>query len=341
MLDDIAIGDVTDIWIDAWRWKGSAHLRGGFELLPGREAEVRPSRLEVLSGELHRGTGAVTDGTLGFVACAIPRFDTQAFPGNDVWKLIASSAALRARLLGVSFPSSDGEGARFSGGGGDVRFGVALADASGRARLIVSARDVTAQSGTRRYRASVRAEVRVPRLDFGDFSASFSGSRVTLREVRTDEAGGPAWSADLQTPTARLDLRSGGVAGHVEGRLADARPVVALLPTGPPKWVASLLELKDLAVSANAVVRPRVLEVTAFRAAAGTFLLLGDYRERWRDRWGAFLVKSGSLALGVGVSRTGTSLHPVGAAAWFEDENRPGGLRSSHPSRGGTAVAAK
>ena len=341
LLDDIAIENVTGIWIDAWRWEGFGRLRGGFELLPGHEAKVLPSDLDVVSGELHRGSEAVTEGTRGVVACAIPRFDTQAFPGNDVWKLIAGSAALRARLSGVSFLSSDGKGTRFSGGSGDVRFGVTLAAASGRARLIVSARDVKTQAGTRHVRGSVRAEVHVPRLDFGDLSASFGGSRLMLRDVAVDGATGRAWSAELRTPAARLDLKSGGFAGHVDGRFADARPVVALLPPGLPKWVAGLLDLSDLSVSTNTVVRPGVLEVTAARAAAGTFQLLGDYRHRGRDRRGAFLVRSGSLALGIGVTDTGTTLHPVGAVAWFEDEDQPGGLRSSRRSHGGTALAAK
>jgi len=341
LLDDLAIENVTGIWIDAWRWEGSARLHGGFELLPGREAKVLPSDLEVVSGELHHGTAAVTEGTRGVVSCAIPRFDTQAFPGNDVWKLIAGSAALRARLSGLAFLSSDGKGARFSGGAGDVRFGVALADASGRARLIVSAHDVKARAGTRRFRGSVRADVHLPRLDFGDFSASLNGSRVTLRDVAVDGAAGRPWSAELRTPAARLDLKNGGLAGHVDGRFADARPVVALLPAGLPKWVAGLLDLSDLSVSTNAAVGPGVLEVTAARAAAGTYELSGDYRDRGRDRWGALLVRSGSVALGVGVTETGTTLHPLGAVAWFEGEDRPGGLRSSRRPRNGITVAAK
>ena len=341
LVDDIAIENVTGIWIDAWRWEGDARLRGGFELLPGREAKVLPSQLEVVSGEIHRGSDAVTEGTRGAISCTIPRFDTQAFPGNDVWKLIAGSAALRARLSGVSFLSSDGNGARFSGGHGDVRFGVALGDASGRARLIASARDVKAQAGTRRFRGSVRADVHLPRLDFGDFSASLNGSRVTLRDVAVDGAEGRTWSAELRTPAARLDLKNGGLAGHVDGRFADARPIVALLPPGLPKWVAGLLDLSDLSVSTNAVVGPGVLEVTKARAAAGTYELSGDYRNRGRDRWGALLVRSGSVALGVGVTETGTTLHPLGAVAWFEGENQPGGLRSSRRPRNGVAVAAK
>jgi hypothetical protein len=340
LVDDIAVEDVTQIWIDAWRWEGSARLRGGFELLPGHEAEVFSSDLDVVSGEIHHGSAPVTEGTRGVVSCAIPRFDTQAFPGNDVWKLISGFAALRARLSGVSFLSSDGRGVRFAGGAGDVRFGVALADTSGRARLTVSARDVRVQAGARRLRGSVRAEVHVPRLDFGDFSASFNGSRVTLRDISVDGAPARAWSAELRAPAARLDMNEGGLAGHVDGRFADARPIVALLPPGPPKWVAGLLDLSDLSVSANAVVAPGVLEVTAARAAAGTFELSGDYRERGRDRWGAFLVRSGILALGVGVTATGTALHPVGAVTWFENESGPGGLRSRR-SRSGAALAAE
>jgi hypothetical protein len=105
--------------------------------------------------------------------------------------------------------------------------------------------------------------------------------------------------------------------------------------------VAGLLDLSDLSVSTNAVVGPGVLEVTKARAAAGTYELSGDYRNRGRDRWGALLVRSGSVALGVGVTETGTTLHPLGAVSWFEGENQPGGLRSSRRPRNGVTVAAK
>ena len=69
------------------------------------------------------------------------------------------------------------------------------------------------------------------------------------------------------------------------------------------------------------------LEWTGARAVAGSFELRGDYHHRRDGPHGAILVRKGDLALGVGLSARGSSLHVIAPSAWFEKQAEPGGLR--------------
>jgi hypothetical protein len=328
VVEDLAVSRVSEIWIDAWRWKGSGRLRGGFELLPGREARVFPSGLDVEEGVLDRGATSVAHRTRGAVWCEIPRFDTQAFPGNDVWKLISGGASLRGTLESVAFLTADGdEGPKFTGGHGDIQLGTALTDGRGRARVAAVARGVRVATRKKRLRGSVGVQVRLPQLDFHVWSAAFDASRITLEDVGVDGPPERAWGAELRIPMARIDIATGSFDGRLEGRLSDARPVVALLPPGLPKWAAGLLDLSDLTVTGRATVGHGFLDITGARATAGSFELRADYRVRPDGPRGAILVKKGALALGLGLDARGSTLHLVEPSAWFEKEAQPGGLR--------------
>jgi hypothetical protein len=328
VVDDLAVKQVTEIWIDAWRWKGSGRLRGGFELLPGREARVFPSGLDVEDGLLSRGAAEVVRDTRGAVWCEIPRWDTQAYPGNDVWKLVSGGTSLRGTLESVAFLSADGdEGPRFTGGQGIVRLGVALADGRGRARIAAVARTAHVVTRKRRFQGSVGLQVRVPRLDFHLWSAAFDTSRITVENFGVDGPPGHAGESELRIPVARVDLATGRVNVRLEGRLADAGPLVALLPPGLPKWAAGLLNLSDLTVSGHATVGHGFFDITAARAAAGSFELRGDYHRRRDGPRGAILVRKGALELGVGLDLQGSKLHFIEPSAWFEKQAQPGGLR--------------
>jgi hypothetical protein len=262
------------------------------------------------------------------VWCEIPRFDTHAYRGNDVWKLISGGTSLRATLESVAFLSADGdEGPRFRGGQGFVRLGAALADGHGRARFAAVARAAHLVTREKRFQGSIGLQVRAPRLDFHDWLAAFDTSRITVEDVGVDGPPERAWGAELRIPVARVDIATGRVDGRLEGWLSDARPVVALLPPGLPKWAAGLLSLSDLTVSSHATVGNGFLDITAARAVAGSFELRGDYHHRRDGPRGAILVKKGALALGVGLEAEGSRLHIIGPSAWFEKQAKPGGLR--------------
>jgi hypothetical protein len=249
-VDDLRVVLVRALWIDAWRWEGEGSLSGGFRLRPGIEAEVLPSELAVARGTLHWGGDVVSRNTAGHVRAWLPRFDTQAYPGNEVWKIMSGAAPLDGTLDAVPFLSPDG----------------------------------SSPSPTR-------------------------GGRVRVRVAMRDGRGG----------------------GSVAARLRDARPLVSLLPAGPPKWSAGLLDLRDFTVSARVRIAPGRLTVSPVHAAAGTFSLDADWHVARGRQWGALLARKGILSVGLGLGPAAPPLRIVGAASWFEAEGRPGGLRTDQP----------
>jgi hypothetical protein len=332
VVNDLAIRDVGEIWIDSWRWLGSARLGGGFELLPGLQAEVFPAELSVAGGVLRFGDHEVSRQTRGAVRAALPRFATQDYPGNEVWKLMSGMASLRGTLQGLEFLSSDGEGLRSTGGVGSARIGVVLDAGRGRARVEADASRLVARAGKRVIRGSARALVRAREIDFHQGTVSLSGTTLAASDLSLDGATGDSWDCVLTTPAARLQLKDGSLDARVVARLKDGRPLVAFVPAGPPKWLFGLFDLRDFTAEGRLVRTPGRLAVTKASVEAGTFSLAGDYRATAKRRWGALLIRKGSLTFGVGLRPGGAAFHILKASEWFEKEGRPGGLRTDQPA---------
>ncbi len=250
VVDDLRVVLVRAIWIDAWRWEGEGGLAGGFHLRPGIEAEVLPSELAVARGTLHWGKDVVSRNTAGHVRARLPRWDTQAYPGNEVWKIVSGSVALDGTLDAVPFLTADGSRPSLTGGG---------------------------------------------------------SARV------------------------RISMRDGRGGGNVSARLHDARPLLTILPPGPPKWIAGLVDLRGFSVAARVGIAPDRLTVSPVHASAGTFVLDADWRLARGREWGALLARKGMLSVGLGLGPAAPPLRVVGAAGWFEAEGRPGGLRTDQP----------
>jgi hypothetical protein len=332
VVENLSVTLVREIWIDSWRWTGNSRVTGGFFLRPGLEAEVFPSALEVSRGTLNWGEETASRETTGSVRAALPHFDTQAYPGNEVWKIMSGAASLGGTLDGLAFLAPDGGAPRLApGAAGTVRVQVALRDGRGSARLDTEAKAVLAKLGKRSVRGAVRANVVARRIDFPAWSVAFDGTRVRLKEVSLEGASGPPWSGAFEARRARVALADGSLDAHLSARLGDGRPLVALVPSGPPKWIAGLLDLRDFEASGRLRASPGYLALSPARAEAGTFSIDADWREIRGRRRGALLVRKGVLSVGVGLREDGTSLRLVGASGWFAKEGRPGGLRTDPP----------
>ncbi len=258
VVDDLRVGKLQEIWIDAWRWEGEGLVSGGFHLRPGIEAEVLPSELKIGSGILRWGEDVVSRGTAGRVVASLPRFDTQKYPGNEVWKIMSGAASLDGTMESLPFLWPEG-GKPAVTGGGTVRIRVAMRDGRG--------------------------------------------------------------------------------GGDVSARLEDARPLVGLVPPGPPEWIAGLVDLHDFSVDARLRISPGFLAASPVRAEAGTLSLHADWREARGRGWGALLIRKGALALGLGLGSAAGPVRALGAVDWFDAEGRPGGLRTDQPR--GSAVGVR
>jgi len=297
VIDDLAVASVEEIWIDAWKWTGKGNVAGAFELLPGREARVGPARLEVTAGELLHGHSKVAQRTFGAVWCELPRFDTQAYPGNDVWKIMSGGSRLRGDLAGLAFLSPDASRLRLSGGAGTIREQVGLKDGVGRVRLEVAARDVAVREGDRTFKGSAQVHIRATNVDFRRGEASLAGTEIVLSDVAVGDAPSRPWAATFSAPAARLFFADGSVDAELVGTLRDVRPVVSLLPSGLAKWVAIFLDLQNLHMTGRLAAGPSRLALTSLRLSAGDFSLEGDYRSSPGLRHGEFRATKGSLSI--------------------------------------------
>jgi hypothetical protein len=297
VIDDLTVADVEEIWIDAWKWTGKGRVAGEFELLPGREARVGPARLDVSEGELQHGDSKVAQRTFGAVWCELPRFDTQAYPGNDVWKIMSGGSVLRGDLGGLTFLSPDAGGPALSGGAGSIRERVGLKDGAGKVRVEITAHDVTVREGKRSFSGSARVGIHATAVDFRQGEASLAGTQVVISDVAVGGAPSRPWAATFSAPAARLFFADGSFDVQLTGTLQDARPLVVLMPSGLEKWVAILLDLKDLHVTGRLAAGPSRLALTSLRLSAGDFSLEGDYRSNSGQRHGEFRATKGSLSI--------------------------------------------
>ncbi len=297
VIDDLSVARVEEIWIDAWKWTGNGRVAGGFELLPGREARVGPARLEVTAGDLLHGDSKVAERTFGAVWCELPRFDTRAYRGNDVWKIMSGGSELRGDLAGLAFLSPDTGGFHLSGGAGSIRERVGLKNGVGKVRLEARTSDVTVREVERTIRGSARVEIHATDVDFRRGEASLAGTEVVLSDVAVGDAPSRPWAATFSAPAARLFFADGSFDAELAGTLRDARPVVALLPSGLAKWVAILLDLKDLHVTGRLAAGPSRLALTSLRLSAGDFSMEGDYRSNAGRRHGEFRAKMGPASI--------------------------------------------
>ena len=325
VVDDLRIALVREIWIDSWRWAGEGRLQGGLFLRPGYEAEVFPSELVLERGTLNWGDEVASREMAGSVHATLPRWDTQAYPGNDVWKIVSGSVSLGGSLESLAFLAPGGGGPRLASGG-RVRARVHLEDGKGKARLDATAGRVALRVGSRTFRASGRVDVFASRIDFPAGTVALDGTRVVVQGAAVDGASGPPWSAAAEAREARVVLAGGALDASLTARFSDARPLLALVPSGPQRWLAGLLDLRDLEARGHLRAAPGHLAISPAHAEAGTFSIDADWRDVRGRSWGALLVRKGTLSLGIGLGPGGTSLHVAGAAAWFDAEGRPGGL---------------
>lgn len=288
VIDDLAVTGVQGIWIDSWRWTGTGHVTGSFEILAGQEARIGPARLEVAGGALKHGAAIVARRTVGAVWCELPRFRRASYRGNDVWKIMSGGSNLRADLasLAVLLPGSSLDA-------GTISNRIDLKDGVGSVRVEAEARGVRLERGGRAFRGSAHIDIQVPRIDFRRGEASLAGTKVVLSDVTVQGRGAPGWGATFLTPAARLGLADGSFDGSVVGSLRDARPIVALMPSALPRLIAETLQLKDLEVSGQLAGGPSRWAVTSLRVSAGNFLLVGSYRSRAGRGHGDFRARKG------------------------------------------------
>jgi hypothetical protein len=126
-LDDVDAEGVREVWFDAYRFTGEAHVTGSFALRPLRMARIGPAAISVTRGELRIGKETALEGLAGHVNATVGHFDPRQI--DDVTFLRYVTAALRGhgrvaslRFLNHYLPEASEP--KVDGGGGPVEVDV-------------------------------------------------------------------------------------------------------------------------------------------------------------------------------------------------------------------------
>lgn len=99
-LDDVDLG-VSELWAQAFRYRGKGRAQGEFELKPARKLWVGPASLELGPGTLTAGAYPVAAKLQGRIDCTVHPFDVRVPVGMAVFRYISA----RIRLDSPEFES--------------------------------------------------------------------------------------------------------------------------------------------------------------------------------------------------------------------------------------------
>jgi hypothetical protein len=102
-IDDADAVDVREVWFDAFRFTGEAHVTGEFTLRPVRMAKIGPAVVDVTRGELHLGAETALEGLAGHLEANFDAFDPRDVVGASFLRGLATTALGTGRVASVRF----------------------------------------------------------------------------------------------------------------------------------------------------------------------------------------------------------------------------------------------
>ncbi len=324
-IDRLSAAPVKEIWIDTYRYEGSASLTGRLFLQPRRQASVGPAHLEWREGTLSLFGKRAVSPVSASVDCRILAFDPETVRGSDVWDYLSARADWRGQLAGLEFLNPLlGSEPKLSGGKGEMSGHIFMDHGKGDARIALTADGSAARYSKDTLEGNVSAELRMSSWRPANGVAETAGSSISLRDIGSVPSGGRAWWGRFGMGPSRLASVSGGLrlAGRATSRCRDARPLYTMFGVGLPKWTRGLMSLEDFAATATVDFAPRLLRVDGLEARGGHFQIRGRYARVGDAKEGALLISDPPLEVGVGIDGTSTRIKAFGASKWFEGESR-------------------
>ena len=130
-LEDVDVNDVRELWFDAYRFVGEAHVTGSFALRPLRMARVGPASVDVAQGELRIAKETALEGLTGHLDATVAAFDPRDIDGAGFLRYLTVAARGDGRIASVRFVRhylADASGLAFDGGAGPAHVDVHVVD---------------------------------------------------------------------------------------------------------------------------------------------------------------------------------------------------------------------
>jgi len=325
-LEDVDVDEVREIWVDEYHYLGDATLTGGMLLHPRRRFEVFPATLEVRDGTLRFSEETLAASVRASLAAVIHPYDLREASGDAVLKFLTGTGRGTGRLENVHFLNvmlDTPPALRLEGGTGTLQAELSLDQGFGQGALDFSATKVEAVMPDATMTGEAEGRLRLAHFDFNGGLADFTGSHLGVRNVLVKRGGETPWPWWGNLDIATGDLRTGPPRvfyGHLDLHAQDARPLYRLMNAQIPAWAESLLRMKGVTATADVALGRSFADVKSLEAQGHAFHVLGRYHAGKNSSDGAFLIDSGSLALGVWLGDGTSKLQLIGAKSWYREQ---------------------
>ena len=324
-IDDIDVGPLREIWVDAYRYEGDGRLTGAFFLQPKIHALVFPSTLTTRGGTLRSGGESLAKDVAATLGCVIDAWDPMKFPGSRMLAFVTGEMEAHARLDSpelVQRALGELGGVKLQTGRGRLAVRGAVKHGVANATVDYSAPDLALRMFDVRLKGKLegRGELSQVSLEKGGFH--LNGGHVKLSDATISEGAGATRRWWTRLDFAPGDFRSANstvLTTTVSVRALNAKPFLALIHTKLPAWTGKLFDLEGLAGHARLKLGKSLAEVRGLNAQVGDFHIDGEYQARGAARKGTFLIDTGPLSLGIGLNGATTEYRFLGARSWFRE----------------------
>ncbi len=316
----IRIDHFDEIWFDACRYRGTAHLDGAFFLRPGLLVGIGPARVTIESGEVRIGQAPTGISVSGSIEAAFEPFEPPKVHGSEVWQKASGAVTIAARFerldaLEHLVPSASG--ARLDGGAGKAAIQAAIVKGKAKGEVRLAVHDGSVRLARLALRGDADVSALIPEWNLMTGPLDISGSRVAFFDVRASGSDDSRrWWGRFVIPSGKIGAISTAL---VDAETRDARPLLALLGADLPAWTRGLVNLDGFSGTGTVSLGPSFTRVRRLDARGGTFHIQGRYLRDREDRDGAFLIESGVLSVGLELQPGATTLRLLGARKWYGD----------------------
>jgi len=102
-LEDVRIASLRELWIGPYRFEGDARVIGGFYVRPNRKFMLRPSHMEVRSGNLTLAKRFFGQDVRGTVDMTIRMHDPRAVDGAEFFRYVDAHMKLESSVEDIGF----------------------------------------------------------------------------------------------------------------------------------------------------------------------------------------------------------------------------------------------
>jgi hypothetical protein len=326
-VESVAIDDARDVWIEGYRCTGDARVTGGFFLWPKHEAQVYPSKLAIRNGTIRSGKDAIAADVRATFEARIGPWDPQKFPGSKVLRFVGGDAKATARLDDAEVLNrllGEPAGTRLEKGSGRMNVEASVEKGVAKGSIDYGSRDLALRILDVGMRGRFDGRVELSGVQLQTWGGGrLDGGHVNLTGATVwDRAGAtyPWWGrvaferGEFRPKTAFLFTTT------ADARAKNAQPLMQIVNVDLPEWAKRLLRLDDPVAARSAIrVGPSVVELRRLAARTGKLRIFGEYVERGSSKNGTFLIDTGLLSVGVGISGREKEVRIFGPRKWFRE----------------------